>query len=148
MAKKGSKKAKHDKTPQDSKTAKHEKQPEGYQGMLIAWHLQHMDKGGAWSCTINDLETIKKRLHEFEKMKWREALQPLSNHPIPINKICEAARRRLSELNYGDTHLLYQLEIKGSRGKQRLWGIRRENVFQILWWDPQHTVYPVYKKNT
>jgi hypothetical protein len=26
--------------------------------------------------------------------------------------------------------------------KRRLWGFRRVNLFEILWYDPDHNVYP------
>jgi len=64
---------------------------------------------------------------------------------MPTDKIEPPAQRRLDDLGIDDTGTLYQLKIPGGQGKQRLWGIRQENVFQILWWDPNHTVYPLNK---
>jgi len=60
---------------------------------------------------------------------------------MPTEKIERRAQNRLNEIGYGDTGTLYQLDIKGGQRKQRLWGIRQENIFQILWWDPDHTVF-------
>lgn len=82
-------------------------------------------------------------LCEYERLKWSEALDDRSNHPMPIANIDKAAQKRLSVLGYGDGENLYQLKIRGGGGKQRLWGFRIENIFQILWWDPRHTVYPM-----
>jgi hypothetical protein len=27
-------------------------------------------------------------------------------------------------------------------GKARLWGFRSERIFHVVWWDPDHRVYP------
>jgi len=33
-------------------------------------------------------------------------------------------------------------------GRRRVWGIRREHVLCLLWWDPNHQVCPSQKKAT
>lgn len=142
------KRAGHRATPTPTKEAKHSKKPDGYQDLPIAWHLQLMDNGGNWRCSLENIKIIKNRLHEYETLKWSEVLKPQSNHPLPVERICAAAKKRLQELKFGDIDSLYQLDIKGGNGKQRLWGIRRENIFQILWWDPEHTVYPTAQRHT
>lgn len=139
--KKKNNKPKHIKNPTAAKQAKHTKNPEGYQRQLIAWHFHIMDDGGMWSCNLGNIRTILQRLHEYERKRWYEVVEQPSNHPMPVEKIEPAAKRRLSSLGLDDTDTLYQLKITGGNGKQRLWGLRQENVFQIIWWDPHHTVY-------
>ena len=78
-------------------------------------------------------------------MTWNELTKPRSNHPMPVDKICKEAQRRLEQIHLDDYETLYQLQIEGI---ERLWGIRDENVLNILWWDPEHKVYPVEKKHT
>lgn len=141
MAKRGNKKPKHTQTPTPTKKAKHTKNPEGYQHQLIAWHFHRMDSGGNWPCNHKTIKPILPRLHEYEKKRWFEIMQQRRNHPMPTNKIESQAQQRLTDLGIGDTGTLYQLEIKGAQRKPRLWGTRQENIFQILWWDPNHTVY-------
>lgn len=143
--KKKNKIPKHSLNPTTFKQAKHIKNPEGYQHQLIAWHFRCMDNGGKWPCLHENLQAILPRLHEYEQKRWNEIMQAKNNHPMPIEKIVPEAQRRLDSLGHGDTGTLYQLEIKNGQGMQRLWGRRQENVFQILWWDPNHTVYPVRK---
>ncbi len=143
---------KHNKTPKTNfqpvttKEAIHTKNPDGYQNQFISWHFECMDTSGSWPCHLSTLQDIKNRLHEYENVKWRELSG--SSHPLPINKIIPKAQRRLTELGYMDYETLYQLDIKNGSGKQRLWGLRIENIFKILWWDPKHEVYPVEKKHT
>jgi hypothetical protein len=147
-----SNKGKNSKTPKTSfdpkqtKKAIHTKNPEGYQNQFIAWHFECMDDSGSWPCSISVLHEIKNRLHEYEKLKWFDLRG--SSHPLPVNKIIPKAQRRLIDLGLNDYETLYQLEIKNGHGRQRLWGLRVENIFKILWWDPEHEVYPVEKRNT
>lgn len=149
MSKNNNKKIpKYSLNPDPTKDAKHIKNPSGYQSQYIAWHLQCMDRTGDWACTLKTINTIENRLHEYEKLRWFEILQPKSNHPMPIKNITQKAQNRLIELGYGDTAKLFQIQIKNGGGKQRLWGLRKENIFQFLWWDPKHEVYPVGKRNT
>lgn len=134
--------------PIPTKEAKYVKNPIGYQSQYIAWHFQCMDIDGDWPCTMDIISQIKNKLHEYERLRWSEVLKPINNHPMPINKIINKAQRRLLDLGYGDTAKLYQLQIKNGGSMQRLWGLRQENIFQILWWDPNHEIYPVEKRNT
>ncbi len=132
--------------PKTAKEAIHTKNPEGYQNQLIAWHFECMDEGGSWPCTHSILESIKDRLHEYEKRKWSELTG--SSHPFPIEKIIQRAQERLVQLGHEDYVHLYELDIRRPGQKVRLWGLRKENIFKILWWDPNHEVYPTEKRGT
>jgi len=148
MGKKGNNKKnpKANYQPTTNKEATHTKNPEGYQNQFIAWHFECMDTSGSWPCDISTLHNIKDRLHAYEKLKWLELTG--SSHPLPIDKIIAKAQRRLTDLGYGDYETVYQLDIKNGQSKQRLWGLRVENIFKILWWDPKHEIYPVEKRHT
>ena len=52
------------------------------------------------------------------------------------------AKARLAQLRLDSYDILYSLAITG---RQRVWGIMIEETgtFQLLWYDPEHTVYPV-----
>jgi hypothetical protein len=132
---------KRSKTPTTKKQATRTENPEGFQRQLIAWHFRIMDNGGNWPCNMETITTISNRLHEYEVQKWHEVVKQRSNHPMPVSKIEIPAQSRLSKLGLDDAETLYQLKIPGNSNMQRLWGLRQENVFQILWWDPNHTVY-------
>jgi len=55
--------------------------------------------------------------------------------------------KRLVELSRDDLERLFSFHLGG---KERVWcaDYRGEGVMFILWWDPDHTVYAVKKKNT
>jgi hypothetical protein len=136
------KQPRHKQSPQPKKEAKHLKDPEGYQHQLIAWHFQCMDVGGEWPCTCQTINDLMGLLCEYEKMTWGEADLRRHTHPMPTHRICERAQNRLMALRYEDAASLYQFEIAGGQTR-RLWGFRQQNILQILWWDPNHTVYPM-----
>jgi len=48
----------------------------------------------------------------------------------------DADRQKLSE-TFGDEMFRFRL---GST--RRLWGFRKERTFHVVWWDPEHKVYP------
>jgi hypothetical protein len=133
-------------SPPTSKEPTHTRNPNSYETQLIAWHFECMDVAGSWPCSLSTLQAIKHRLHEYEKRRWSELTG--SSHPFPVEQIIPKAQRRLDELGYGDYGQLYQLDIRSAGQKQRLWGLRRENIFKILWWDPNHEIYPVQKRGT
>jgi hypothetical protein len=91
--------------------------------------------------------SIHARLAAFETMTWREILAEAhtQNHFIGVWQLCGDARRRLEDLGYGDLKKLVSLRLTG---RERIWGIMEEGVLAILWWDPDHTVYPVEKRHT
>lgn len=116
------------------------KNPEGYQNQIIGWHFQYMDTEGEWCCTISELKDIMHVLHKYENMTWSDAVKMSHTHPMPVGRINKRAKNRLDKLGFVDIATIYQLSIHNGQ-KRRLWGFRIENIFQILWWDPDHTIY-------
>jgi hypothetical protein len=82
---------------------------------------------------------IRGRLASLESMTWGEILRA-GTHLIPSVKICTEAKERLRELREDDRELLVSLRITRV---QRAWGIPDGPVVRLLWWDPEHLVYPV-----
>ncbi len=59
---------------------------------------------------------------------------------MPVAEICAPARAQLEEKRLADTDELVSIRI----GKtERIWGILQQGVLLVLWWDPQHLVYPM-----
>jgi len=116
-----------------------------------AWRFQILDLDGPWSWSnVPDaalLHAIRDRLRNYESMTWREIKQNdnSGSHAIPIDRLCLEAQKRLMALKQDDAATLFSLRINQ---KQRVWGIRDEHIFRILWWDPEHTVCPVAKRHT
>jgi hypothetical protein len=67
------------------------------------------------------------------------------DHPIEIWKLEKFARDRLGELQLDDIDVLWSLHFDGLC---RLWGIRNQTLYQIIWLDPRHAICPSAKKGT
>jgi hypothetical protein len=84
-------------------------------------------------------------LRSFECNTWRELLAQgggkKRHHYMPVDEICKDAQVRLSEINQDDIdQQLFSFRIDQ---KKRLWGIVDRHILKILWWDPEHQVYPM-----
>lgn len=92
------------------------------------------------------LKRIKPRLDNYITMTWDELEQRKSCHPMDVEKIQNEMFTRLEE-KFGENipETLYQVDVTS---KYRIWGIKIDNVFCLMWKDPFHQVYPVQKKHT
>ena len=114
------------------------------------WQLTHLDmehdEWGWKNLEKNDPGDILRKLTGYESRKWSEIYKDKKrDHPVPVSDLDPEARKRLEELNLGDTEKLYRLRFTG---KMRIWGILHGEVFKILWLDPEHTVCPSQLKHT
>lgn len=62
------------------------------------------------------------------------------NHQIPVKQLGKAARDRLMQLGFDDFDSLLSLRVTQT---ERIWGVKAANGISLLWWDPEHTVYPM-----
>jgi hypothetical protein len=112
------------------------------------WKFGGIDMEGQWgwrTASAQQIEGILGRCCSFESMTWREIEQKRGkhrphNHPMPISQISRDAQARLRTIERDDEDGLYSLRINNL---SRIWGFRRGHVFHVLWWDPDHTVYPI-----
>lgn len=90
------------------------------------------------------LRNLQQRLRGYECRTWKEILHPPKKHPpdhfMPVADICRDAQKLLESAGLSDTDHLVSLRIGG---KGRVWGILQGGVLLILWWDPDHLVYPM-----
>lgn len=111
------------------------------------WKIGQADFDGPWCPKRMHkdllLEIISK-LKNFERSTWPE-IERGGSHFIPLDRITRDAYRRLQELRLDDTNDLFSLRLSNL---ERLWGIRSNDVFSLLWWDPEHQVCPAAKKHT
>lgn len=111
-------------------------------GGPLAWRFSMCDADGPYAWTVlnaeKHLEVINK-LHEFEKKNWDE-IKRGGSHPIKIADCCKEARTRLEEIERDDFDQLMSFRLTGT---ERVWCVQAANVMSVLWWDPNHQVYPV-----
>lgn len=130
-----------------------ENNPDSNRSKKACWHLGLLDFGCKWS--FNEIKqmdifySVLEKLKSFESMTWQEILdasgarkQGNNNHDIPLHKLCPMARKRLKELQLDDCGALFSLHLTG---RWRVWGILDGYILKIIWFDPEHEVYPVKK---
>ena len=129
--------------PQTGKNPRSEPEKQGSDSQKIRWKFSVIDREGPWGFgRITEGEfwgILLPKLRDYEKLTWAEIYKHPHNHPIPKDSIVSAARTRLQEINQDDTDNLVSLSTSGL---PRLWGIRANDEFRVLWWDPQHQIYP------
>jgi len=85
-------------------------------------------------------------LRDYSRRTWGEISGDTTrDHPATPDDICQAARKRLTDLDLDDVAELFRFRFTGT---QRLWGFRDRKYFIVLWWDPDHQVWPSAKKHT
>jgi len=112
-----------------------------------------MDVGGDWGwgrISGVELRRVRDWVCNMEKLTWNEARNPRGPgcKPVSLNSSNAAAAKikdRLLELKQDDVDGLYEFHLDGLT---RFWGLRRGHVCHLLWWDPNHEIWPANLRNT
>src|SRR6185369_818121 len=122
--------------------------PENSNEMSPVWSLRRMDLDGPWGWKAiprDHLWSLHERLVALESMPWGEidnARDKVKNrlyHKHPIDQIGADARRRMRQLPHLRAAEIHRFLVCGL---VRVWGFRVAHVFEVLWFDPKHEVYP------
>ena len=116
----------------------------------VAWRFGWMDHDGIWSWNQVDAAKhleIQQKLGHWEDKTWAQILSedPSAQHTVEVSALIKEAQNRLVEKKLEDCDTLFRFRLTGT---ERLWGARMENIFYLLWWDPDHEVCPSVKKHT
>lgn len=117
--------------------------PEAYHRQKPSWHfgkMQFVDPFGWHALGAGVLEEICTKMGEFERLTWTEILvrDRRRNHSVPIDRLDSEAQKRLRKIGL-DMEILISLRLSGPK---RVWGVMRNGVLELLWWDPDHLVCP------
>lgn len=134
------------------KKAKSIEKPESFLSKHPSWRFERADTEYRWSIVEAEFSEIIGSLRNFERMTWGEIDKQThdngrsSNHYVFLNDLCKEAQKRFLELKleeYADQ--VYSLRLMN---KTRIYGILRDGIFSILWYDENHEIYPSEKKHT
>ena len=125
-------------------------EPRSIMDMQPAWRLSNMRMKSpfGWDAiTRSDMEQVVGHLKGLESMAWSEILvgAKKQNHHCDVDGMCKRARECLEDDWQGGVDELLTMRLSN---KKRVWGVLEESIVYLLWWDPEHDVYPSLKKNT
>lgn len=124
--------------------------PGGFNHIFACWRLQRLqlvDPYGWHQLSAEQLLYIRGKLVEFEAKDWNQifVVEKKHNHSIPVGELdCPHAREWLRR-NMPDQDQLWTLRLSG---KERIWGVLREGVFHLIFWDPEHRIKVAAKHGT
>ena len=114
----------------------------------LSWKFSSTDSNGPFAWTnLTDpaqLAEVISKLKEFEGQNWSQ-LTATGSHPISISTLHSSAQDRLQELRLDEYDELMSLRLTGRIRIWAYWVAGQENIMRLLWWDPEHQVYPVKK---
>ena len=141
------------KTPHRKESASNKKQPVSHAQEVkkrkVKWCFELFDGEIDWHDDSHDEESFREvagLLKKYSPRTWGQIEQDRRrDHEVPINNLIRKAQNRAAELQIEDFGKLWRFRFDNLK---RLWGIRDQHVFRILWWDPQHRICPSIKKHT
>ena len=142
----GGKKPRHILSISDDKVPRTAFDDPGEMKKRPAWRFSELDMAGPWgwhSVNCDEFQNILIQLAStYERLTWHEIIHNdnTGSHEIPTKECCKDARDRLIDIHLDDHDTLFSMRITKTK---RLWGIREGRVLRVLWWDPEHTVYPM-----
>ena len=134
------------------KQAKSVENPDSYLSKHPSWRFERADTGYRWDISTAVFSQIIQALTNFERMTWDEINKQThdngksSNHLVCLYDLSKEAQNRFTELKLGEyADQIYSLRLMN---KTRIYGILRDGILSVLWYDEKHEIYPSEKKHT
>ena len=120
----------------------------------FSWTAQRVDEGhrGSWDWDLSAAESKKilQFLEDMSRLTWGEIDQHRTggnsrhkkHHSQEVKSLCREAQRRFPECFSKDEEIPDQVYRFRFGGTERLWGIRVQGRFEMIWFDRNHKVYP------
>lgn len=149
-----------EKSPYEKKEVRSQKDPGSIMGQMVVWTVDGADLEGKWSWgadrewTAHDWAgEIEPNLYEFSNLKWSEVCaqttgtkdRHFKHHSMQITDIVGEAQNRWAHLDLDQFPEAFRFRLGG---KKRLWGYRIKATFHVVWWDPEHMIYPTEPKGS
>ena len=128
---------------------------DSYKSNHVRWTAREIDNvtdagdGRRWDLNASETMELLKFLDELTGKTWGECENEMANghkrhHDHAITDLTPVAQDRLRQLDENEERI-FRFRLKG---KCWLWGFRSGDLFRVLWYDPEHKVYPVNKRHT
>ena len=129
--------------------------PTSFYGLSPQFSFLRYDAGASWCISKDGKPTVDKvfqMLRGMQESTWGAILNAsggrahgTNSHKIRISLLSKDAIDRSEIIKIVESEL-YSLRLQGD---VRLWGILEANgCFYVIWYDPEHKVFPLKKKHT
>lgn len=121
-----------------------------YDDHKASWRIgkiQLAEPYGWRSLGVDEIVKIKSKLADLERCTWKEIFvrDARNNHKVICHELKCPHARKWMENNMPDQPYLWTIRVTA---KERIWGIFSEGAYHIIFWDPDHLIWEVQKKNT
>lgn len=125
-----------------------EEDPDAYLTKTPAWAFSRCDRE-KWALNEcgNLYKSVIEKLGSFEGMTWAEIMAQsggrshgTNSHFENVYDLKKEAQKRLQELHLDDLDQVFSLRLSGT---ERLYGILNDRILRIIWYDPNHEIYPM-----
>jgi hypothetical protein len=139
--------------PENGKLPKKQKNPDSIMQYKMEWCSKQADLEGKWSWgqqrqwSSQEWDSIiKPNLETFSNLTWSEILAQTTgdngrhrkHHDMEISLICTEAQNRWQDIELSEYDTIFRFRLGG---RERLWGYRELQKFNLIWWDPTHQIY-------
>jgi hypothetical protein len=126
-----------------NKKPRSELDPSSYMRARPSWRLGNvrMKPPFGWSeISRRDMQGVLSHLASLETMTWNEILVVGNkhNHFVAVSGLSKQARENLDQ-DWQGAERIVSLRLSNLK---RIWGVIEQGIFHLLWWDPDHMVYP------
>lgn len=131
-------------------------EPYSTDGMNVVWCFDMIDRSGKYAFDLERKEfqhkAFMQKMIDYSNMTWNDIKRQThdngksKHHFLSIDILSKEAIDRIKERNledYADSIFSFALQ-----NKLRIVGIRKDEHFHILWYDPEHEICPSRKKHT
>lgn len=123
-------------------------------GMKIAWCFDMVDKNGPFSFVPErpdfDCQNILNKLISLSSMTWADLKKGThdkgksKHHVLSPDKLSSEAMKRVKALNLEEEQdRIFSLALEN---RLRIIGVRENEKFHVIWYDPKHKFCPSNKK--
>ncbi len=120
---------------------------------VFSFALIDRDYDGSWGWhLLTESESIRilNFFLEVATLTWNEVRSLTASgrkrhHYQDVQSLCNDARARIASKKFDDiSDRMFRFRLDGAN---RLWGFEEQGIFYVVWWDPDHKVYPTERSS-
>ena len=127
-----------------------------YDSCKPAWMFDRIDRNGKFAFDVSrkdfDIHLVFDKLLSYSTMTWGEIDRQThdwgksKNHHLDYQGMSQEAKERIRKMQLEEEiDAIYSLSFEN---QIRIVGIKDKGIFRIIWYDPEHEIYPSTKRNT